>query len=146
LFAFARATVQPVGARLMNNKTNNNNASAAADKTAQTEQCDTAQHSPLPWWIKQTPQSDKYPDLHDNLIMAKYGTSNQDCVVATVDNADEDAAFIVHACNNVERLAEALRKAETGLRESVAIINHNHPTWNSLFELLGEIKSVNTRE
>jgi hypothetical protein len=36
LFAFARAGVQSAGVRQMNNKTNNNKASAAADKTAQT--------------------------------------------------------------------------------------------------------------
>lgn len=67
-------------------------------------------HTPGPWWIEQRPQSEKYPDLHDNLIMAKY--CGQDCVVASIDNSDEDARLIAAAPTMLQALKQYVEEAD----------------------------------
>jgi len=87
--------------------------------------------TPGPYWIKKAQQDPKNnPDLHDNLIMAEtpreinQGTPSL-CVIATIDNADEDAEFIVKACNNFDGLVSALKSVHADLTgiisESVSI-------------------------
>jgi hypothetical protein len=72
-----------------------------------------AQHSPLPWtyWSRQA--TGRYPD-YSLRTFRKYGISTADNsqTIADIqerDEAEANARLIVRACNNAERLADALR-------------------------------------
>lgn len=66
-----------------------------------------AQHSPLPWRLAQDDATILCGDKDDPEIVAS--TCVNDPTATAIDTQDENAAYIVRACNNAQRLADALK-------------------------------------
>lgn len=96
-------------------------------------------HSPLPWGYFVRNQNPGYGLIDINQL---YDGDKDGIDVATIypstDNAEDNAAFIVHACNNIERVEkerDALLAALRGYDAMALIIEsavrNADPSWNA---------------
>lgn len=90
----------------------------------------TQKHSPLPWKAEGSDSGDNIVVDATGVIVAAFDYVYPECA-CSID--EDDAAFIVRACNNHYKLVEALRSYVDGAMRGLSEIEKANIDYNSTF-------------